>query len=71
MELISINSWPFTYDMFVPEGYNLVENTEHKTQRLQKSIDEKKASVSFLTKRITDLGAEIEDEEKELLSLNP
>lgn len=54
----------------LPEGYELVETKDHKRERLQKEIEEKKASVEYLTRRLTELTANIESEEKELLALS-
>ena len=61
----------FTYPVHytIPAGYDLVESVEHKRERLQAELQEKKASVAYLTKRLTELTAAIESEEKELLAL--
>jgi hypothetical protein len=66
-----LNDWPLSPfgNIAAPDGYELVEKAEHKADRLQKSVDEKKASVSYLTKKLTEITAEIESEERELGSL--
>ena len=51
---------------YVPDGYKLVEDEEHKKKRLQKSIDEKKGIILSQEKRLKILQEEIEKEEKEL-----
>ena len=58
----------FTY---IPDGYTLVESPEHKRERLQKEIEEKRASVAYLTKHLAELSQQIEAEEKDLLALKP
>lgn len=66
-----IDFWRDVYPrFFLPEGYDLVENEEHKRQRIQRELQEKKRSLSYLEKRQSELAAEIEEEEKELLALN-
>ena len=59
------------YPAFVPDGYELVETQEHKRERLQKEIEEKRASVAYLTKHLAELSQQIEAEEKDLLALKP
>lgn len=78
MRTISFNRFydPFwnelsTFFNYVPEGYELVETPEHKRERLQKEIEEKKASVAYLTKHLAELSKQIEAEEKDLLALSP
>ena len=62
----------FTYPVThtVPYGYRIIETEEHKQERLAQSLQEKKASVEYLTKRLTELTATIENEERELLALS-
>ena len=60
----------WTANVFIPEGYELIESESHKKERIEGSLSEKKASVSYLEKRVLELSKEIENEEKELLSLN-
>lgn len=70
----------YTYDPFwrevnaffthIPEGYELVEKPEHKKARLERELQEKKALLAQLNKRASEVALEIENEQKELLSLN-
>ena len=54
----------------VPEGLELVETESHKKERLEKEITSKKQSLSYLQKHLTELSAEIAEEEKALLELS-
>lgn len=53
----------------VPEGYELVETEEHKKQRLQDELNDKKALLAGYEKRLASLTSEIETTEKELKAL--
>lgn len=59
-----------TFFNFVPEGYELVEKPEHKKARIERELQEKKALLAQLNKRASEVALEIENEQKELLSLN-
>jgi hypothetical protein len=59
----------FTWNVEIPEGYRLVETDEHKKQRIEAEIQQKKKMLSYHEKALASLSAQIEQEEKELLSL--
>lgn len=64
-------SFPIDYvSTIVPEGFELVETEGHKKERLEKEIASKKQSLSYLQKHLTELSAEIAEEEKALLELS-
>lgn len=70
MGYISIIDTPFwSFGFSVPEGFELVEKPDHKKERLQKELQEKKTNLSYLEKRMSTIAREIEEEEKQLLSL--
>ncbi len=55
----------------VPDGYELIEKEEHKKQRLQEGLEEKRRSLAYLEKRLTELTSAIESDENSLKSLGP
>jgi len=50
------SSW-FLWDNFfmIPEGYELIEKTEHKEQRIKDEIKKLKRQKEFATKRLKEL----------------
>jgi hypothetical protein len=54
---------------FFPEGYDLVERKEHKLQRLEESIADKKRARKIYEGLLLQVSEAIEQEEKELLEL--
>ena len=60
----------YTIGTWVPDGYELKETEAHKKERLEKEIATKKQSLSYLQKHLTELSAEIAEEEKALLELS-
>ena len=60
----------YTIGALIPDGYELVETEAHKKARLEKEIASKKQSLSYLQKHLTELSAEIAEEEKALLELS-
>jgi hypothetical protein len=60
---------PMNFSVTVPEGYELVETEEHKRERLESELQQKKKMLSYHEKALASLSAQIEQEEKELLSL--
>lgn len=55
--------------VYVPDGYELVENEAHKKSRLERELQEKKKSLEYTEKKLAELQAQIAEEEKELLAL--
>jgi septal ring factor EnvC (AmiA/AmiB activator) len=58
-----------TWEAFVPDGFKLVETDEHKKQRLQKELQQKKQELSYHENKVQQLSKSISEQEAELKSL--
>jgi septal ring factor EnvC (AmiA/AmiB activator) len=67
--IVEPKSVNLTWDAFVPDGFKLVETDEHKKQRLQKELQQKKQELSYHENKVQQLSKSISEQEAELKSL--
>jgi len=60
----------FSLPGLIPEGYDLVEQKEHKLTRLNSELELKKRNLQYHEKSVVSLSKEIEELEKEIATLS-